>query len=66
MFSPEMTALLRTALDEVYEQVSTYESGTRAHVASKLLEAAAQGAFTIEELRETGFKALKSVPTMWR
>ncbi|WP_284270910.1 hypothetical protein [Bradyrhizobium iriomotense] len=43
MFDPATTALLRAVLDEVCEDVSRFESGTRAHVASKILEAATKG-----------------------
>ena len=59
MFSPETTALLRSVLDEVCEQVGRYENGTRAHVASKLLEVATRGGQTIEELKRAGHDALK-------
>lgn len=40
MFDAETTALLRAVLDEVCETVSRYETSTRTHVASKLLESA--------------------------
>ena len=40
MSDAETTALLRAVLDEVCENVSRYETGARAHVASKILEAA--------------------------
>ena len=66
MFGTETTDLLRGVLNEVCETVGRYENGTRAHVASKLLEAAAQGPRTIDELREAGREALKRAPTMWR
>lgn len=66
MLSAETTALLRSILDEVCEEIGKHENGTRAHVASKLLEAAARGEQTIEYLKEAGREALKGVPTMWR
>jgi len=62
----ETTDLLRGVLNEVCEAVGRYENGTRTHVASKLLGAAAQGPRTIEELHEAGREALKRAPTMWR
>ncbi|WMT78231.1 hypothetical protein [Bradyrhizobium sp. Ash2021] len=43
MFDAETTALLRAVLEEVCENISVYESGARTHVASKILEAAANG-----------------------
>jgi hypothetical protein len=64
MFSSETTALLRTLLDEVCD--SRYENGTRAYVASKLLEAAARGTQTLDELKEAGLNALRSAPVAWR
>jgi hypothetical protein len=66
MLDLETTVLLRTVLDEVCGGAGKYENGVRAHVASMLLEAAARGPQTADELRETGRRALKGVPTMWR
>jgi hypothetical protein len=63
MFGCETTALLRSVLNEICEDVGIYENGTRAHVASKLLEAAGRGAQTVEDLKATGREALK---TAWR
>jgi hypothetical protein len=62
MFSRETTALLRSVLDEVCEQVDRYENGTRAHVASKLLEVASGGKQTIDDLKRAGRDALKNAP----
>jgi hypothetical protein len=62
MFSPETTALLRSVLDEVCEQVGRYENGKRAHVASKLLEVATRGGQTIDELKQAGQNALRNAP----
>jgi hypothetical protein len=42
MFSAEITARLRAVLNEVCAGVSKYETGTRALVASKILENAAR------------------------
>ncbi|MCK1478818.1 hypothetical protein [Bradyrhizobium sp. 197] len=54
MFDAETTALLRAVLDEVCETVSRNETGTRTHVASKLL------------LKQVGRRAWNEAPTMWR
>ena len=62
MFGPETTALLRSVLDEVCEQVGRYENGTRAHVASKLLEVAIMGQLTIDDLKRAGRDALRDAP----
>jgi hypothetical protein len=66
MFDSAITALLRAVLDEVCESVSRHETGTRAHVASKILEAATRGDTSPEDLKQVGRKALFEVPTMWR
>jgi hypothetical protein len=50
MFDAETTALLRAVLNEVCENVSKYENGARAHVASKILEAPTRG-YLSERLR---------------
>nr|WP_083926559.1 hypothetical protein [Bradyrhizobium sp. WSM4349] len=42
------------------------ETGTRAHVASKILDAAKTGEITADRLRQVGMEALRSAPTMWR
>jgi hypothetical protein len=66
MFDAETTALLRVVLSEVCENLSRYENGVRAHVASKILEAATRGQTSAEDLKQIGRSALGSVPTMWR
>ncbi len=43
MFGAATTALLRAILDEVCLNVSTGETGTRTHVATKILKAAKRG-----------------------
>jgi len=62
MFNSQTTALLRAVLDEVCEN----ESGARAHVASKLLEAARMGERSVDDLRRIGRSALTAVPSMWQ
>jgi hypothetical protein len=66
MLDAETTALLRAVLDEVCESVSRYETGARAHVAFKILEAATRGERSIEGLRRVGQSALGSAPSFWR
>jgi hypothetical protein len=66
MFDAGTTALLRTVLSEICENLSRYENGVRAHVASKILEAAAHGQLSVEELKRVGRTALDTAPTMWR
>ncbi|MGY3621579.1 hypothetical protein [Bradyrhizobium sp. USDA 10063] len=66
MFDAATAALLRAVLDEVCESLSPYDTGTRAHVASKILEAATRGETTPEVLKEIGREALSQAPTMWR
>jgi hypothetical protein len=66
MFDTETTALLRAVLDEVCEHISQYETGARAHVASKLLEAATNGERSVDDLKRAGQKALGTAPSMWR
>ncbi|WP_249149983.1 hypothetical protein [Bradyrhizobium liaoningense] len=66
MFDSVTTALLRAVLDEVYKSVSRNQTGTRTHVASKILEAATRGDTSPDDLRQVGRKALSEAPTMWR
>jgi hypothetical protein len=49
MLNAETTALLRAVLDEVCENVSQYETGDRAHVTSKILEAATNGERSVDD-----------------
>ncbi|MGY4629094.1 hypothetical protein [Bradyrhizobium sp. USDA 4486] len=65
MFDAEMTALLRAVLEEVCEKIPVSETGARTHVASKILEAAAQGQVSTDALKAAGRKALNP-PTIWR
>jgi hypothetical protein len=65
MLDSETTACLRRVLDEVCKGLSPHETGTRTHVASKILEAATRGEKSVEVLRQVGQNALISVPTMW-
>jgi hypothetical protein len=57
---------LRAVLDEVCESISRRETGAKAHVASKILEAAAKGETSPERLKFIGRRALSEGPTMWR
>lgn len=66
MLDPATTALLRSVLDEVCEHISSHDTGVRAHVASKMLEAAARGETSRERLKQIGREALTEAPTMWR
>lgn len=65
MFASETTALLRAVLNEVGRELPTDETGTRTHVASRILEAASRGETSIEILKQIGQTALTSSPTMW-
>jgi hypothetical protein len=60
MFNAETTALLRAVLEEVCENIPVTETGARSHVASKLLEAAAHGRISTDDLKAAGQKALTS------
>ncbi|UWU77860.1 hypothetical protein N2603_05160 [Bradyrhizobium huanghuaihaiense] len=66
MFDPATTALLRTVLDEVCESVSRAQTGARARVASKILEAATRGETSPDHLKQVGRQALSQAPTRWR
>lgn len=66
MFDTATTALLRAILDEVCKGVSPCEIGARAHVATKILEAANQSEVSPESLKQVGLEALSRAPTMWR
>nr|WP_271573859.1 hypothetical protein [Bradyrhizobium sp. CCBAU 11361] len=59
------TALLRAVLEEVCENIPVSETGARAYVASKLLDAVAHGQLSADALKAAGRKALNP-PTMWR
>lgn len=65
MFDAATTALLRAILDEVCRNVPTAETGTRTHVATKILEAAMRGEVAPEVLPQVGHDALSRAPTMW-
>jgi hypothetical protein len=62
MFDIATTALLRSVLDEVCENISRYETGARTHVASTILEAARKGVRSPDGLREIGREALTKAP----
>ncbi|WP_456652107.1 MULTISPECIES: hypothetical protein [unclassified Bradyrhizobium] len=63
MLDATTTALLRAVLEEVCEGLPRSETGTRAHVASKILDAANRGEITADHLRQVGMEALRSAPT---
>lgn len=65
MLNSETIACLRRILDEVCKDLSRHETGIRAHVASKILEAASRGETSVEVLRQVGQTALSSAPSMW-
>lgn len=66
MFDAETKALLRAVLDEVCGGLSRYETGTRTHVASRILEAASRGEISPESLKFIGRRALSEAPTIGR
>ena len=66
MLDPETAALLRAVLDELCENVLQLETSTRTRVASRILEAATKGDWSIDDLKEAGREALQDAPTMWR
>lgn len=59
MLDAAITALLRAIHNDVCETVSQYETRTRTHVASKLLESASSGERSIAGLRKVGCDALR-------
>jgi hypothetical protein len=59
MLDVTTTALLRAIHSEVCEKVSQYETRTRTHVASKLLESASGGELSIAGLTKVGCDALR-------
>jgi hypothetical protein len=65
MFSSEVTALLRTVLDEVCADVAEHETSTKTRVASLLLESASMGERNADTLRSVGRRALRSRPSRW-
>jgi hypothetical protein len=66
MPNPETAALLRAVLEELCVSFSPFDAGTRAHVASRPLEAVKQGESSLNDLRNAGREALHKAPTMWR
>ncbi|MCP3392489.1 hypothetical protein NLM27_27470 [Bradyrhizobium sp. CCGB12] len=66
MFDAATTELLRAVLEEVCANVSRNEIGARAHVASRLLEAATRGERSPDSLKQIGTEALREAPSMWR
>ncbi len=66
MFDIETTALLQAIHKEVCEKVSQYETRTRTHVASRILESASSGERSIAGLRKAGNEALRFAIMMRR
>ncbi|WP_407112957.1 hypothetical protein [Bradyrhizobium sp. LMG 9283] len=64
MFDTATTALLRAVLEEVCGSVSPSATSSRAHVTSKILEAATRGETSQDGLRQFGHKAVSEAPTM--
>lgn len=66
MLDADKAALLRAVLDEVCADIPPSETATRQRAASRILEAARSGHWSVEDLKQAGRAALASVPTMWR
>ena len=71
MFDPETAALLRAVLVELCENIPQRETSTRTRVASKILEAAAKGEWSIDDLKEArargpAGRAHNVAPLSWR
>ncbi|GLR87664.1 hypothetical protein GCM10007857_43750 [Bradyrhizobium iriomotense] len=66
MLDAPTTALLRVVLDDVCKNLSPYETGTRALVASKILEAATTGERRPDCLKQIGRDAISKTPIIWR
>ena len=62
----ETVAVLRAVLDEVCADVSPFDTVTRTHVASHLLETTRQANSSRDELKQAAWNALRRPPTMWR
>jgi hypothetical protein len=52
--------------DDVCADISRFETGARAHVASRILQAVAEGNVALENLKKVGREAFRDAPTMWR
>lgn len=63
---PLQLRLLRSVFEEVRVSLSRYETGARAHVAAKILEAATTGEKRPDRLKQIGREALSKAPLMWR
>ena len=62
----ETAAVLRAVLDEVCADLSPFDTVTRTHVASSLLEKTRQAHSSLDDLRQAANNALRRPPTMWR
>jgi hypothetical protein len=63
MFDTETRALLRAIHDEVCLGLSRYETSTKSHVASRILQAASEGLASVDDLRRVGNTALQEAGT---
>ncbi len=59
MLDMTTTAMLRAIHSDVCEKLSQYETRTRTHVASKLLESASSGERSVAGLTKVGCDALR-------
>ena len=62
----QTAVLLRAVLEEVCSDVSPFDTATRTHVASHLLEKTREDSSSLDDLRQVGRSALQRSPTMWR
>jgi hypothetical protein len=66
MFDVQTTALLQAVHKEICRNLSQYETRTRTHVASKILESANSGEQSIAGLKKAGNDALRYAIMTWR
>ncbi len=66
MLDAETAAMLRVVLNEVCADISPFDTATRTHVASSLLEKTRQANSSLDDLRQAAITALRRPPTMWR
>jgi hypothetical protein len=66
MTDSEIAALLRAMLEQFRDGAEEADVSMRPSVATGLPETAATENSSLDELRRTGHKASRPVPTMWR
>jgi hypothetical protein len=66
MLDAETAAMLRVVLNEVCADISPFDTATRTHVASSLLEKTRQADSSLDDLRQAAMSALRRPPSMWR